>query len=57
MATWRVTGATGGSPRQPDLGGDQTSVTLVMDYEPETLVEKAGDALSIIERQAQADLG
>jgi hypothetical protein len=32
-------------------------VTLVMDYEPETLVEKAGDALSIIERQAQADLG
>ena len=31
-------------------------VTLHLEYEPEGLVEKAGDALSIVERQAESDL-
>jgi hypothetical protein len=55
---WAATqGATNaGSVTFQNLGGDQTAVTLVMEYEPEGLVEKAGDALGIIERQAQADL-
>ena len=39
-----------------DLGGDQTSVRLELEYEPEGIVEKAGDALGIVERRAQADL-
>ena len=39
-----------------DVGGGQTSVTLVLDFEPEGLVEKVGDALDIVERQAESDL-
>jgi hypothetical protein len=37
-------------------GPTSTLVTLELEYEPEGLVEKAGDALNIIERQAQSDL-
>ena len=37
-------------------GPTQTNVTLELEYEPEGLVEKAGDALNLIERQAQSDL-
>jgi hemerythrin superfamily protein len=37
-------------------GPDQTMVTLHLEYEPEGLVEKAGDAMNIIERQAESDL-
>ena len=38
------------------LGVSQTQVTLELEYEPEGLVEKAGDALNIIDRQAQSDV-
>jgi hemerythrin superfamily protein len=38
------------------LGAARTRVTLSLDYEPEGLVEKAGDALNIVERQAVGDL-
>ncbi|MCW2833436.1 MAG: cyclase/dehydrase, partial [Nocardioides sp.] len=37
-------------------GADKTSVRLELEYEPEGLVEKAGDALNIIDRQAQSDV-
>jgi uncharacterized protein YndB with AHSA1/START domain len=37
-------------------GPGQTQVTLELEYDPEGLVEKAGDALGLIERQAQSDL-
>ena len=37
-------------------GAGRTLVTLDLEYEPEGLVEKAGDALNIVERQAKADL-
>jgi len=55
---WAATeGATNaGSVTFEDLGGGQTSVSLLLEYEPEGLVEKAGDAMNLIERQAQADL-
>jgi hemerythrin superfamily protein/carbon monoxide dehydrogenase subunit G len=33
-----------------------TRVTLTLDYEPEGVVEKVGDALNIVERQATGDL-
>lgn len=39
-----------------DVGGDQTKVTLVLEYEPEGLVEKVGDSLGVVERQAEGDL-
>jgi carbon monoxide dehydrogenase subunit G len=55
---WAATeGATNaGSVMFEDLGGDQTSVTLVLEYEPEGLVEKVGDKLNLVENQAENDL-
>jgi len=55
---WAATeGATNaGAVTFEDLGGDQTRVTLALDYEPEGLVEKVGDTLNIVERQAEGDL-
>jgi len=55
---WAATeGATNaGSVTFEDLGGGQSSVSLLLEYEPEGVVEKAGDAMHLIERQAQADL-
>jgi len=37
-------------------GAGGTSVRLSLEYEPEGLIEKAGDALNIVERRAEADL-
>ena len=55
---WAATeGATNaGAVTFEDAGGDQTSVTLVLEYEPEGLVEKVGDTLNVVERQAEGDL-
>jgi uncharacterized protein YndB with AHSA1/START domain len=55
---WAATeGATNaGAVTFEDLGGDQTRVSLVLDYEPEGAVEKLGDTLNIVERQAEGDL-
>jgi len=55
---WAATeGATNaGAVTFEDLGGDQTSVTLVLEYEPEGLLEKVGDKAGIVENQAQNDL-
>ena len=55
---WAATeGATNaGAVTFQSLGPDRTQVTLTLDYEPEGLVEKAGDALNIVERQATSDL-
>ena len=55
---WAATeGATNaGSVRFEDLGGGQTRVHLSLDYEPEGVVEKIGDKLNIVEKQAEGDL-
>ncbi len=37
-------------------GPDSTNVRLSLEYEPEGLVEKVGDKLNIVEKQAQSDL-
>ncbi|AOT04608.1 SRPBCC family protein [Arthrobacter sp. U41] len=56
--SWAATeGATNaGSVTFEDLGGGQTSVQLSLEYEPEGLVEKVGDKLNIVEKQAENDL-
>ena len=56
--SWAATeGATNaGSVTFEDVGGDQTSVALTLEYEPEGLVEKVGDKLKIVEKQAEGDL-
>ena len=39
-----------------DAGGGQTRLHLVLEYEPEGLVEKIGDQLNVVENQAEGDL-
>jgi hypothetical protein len=58
IVAWAASsGATNaGAVRFQDVGGGQTSVLLALEYEPEGLVEKAGDRLSIVEKQAERDL-
>ena len=38
------------------LGPDETRVTLSMSYEPEGIIEKAGDVLGVVERQVEGNL-
>ena len=52
-----TTGATNsGSVYFESLGANRTGVRLVLEYEPEGFVEKVGDWLNIVSRQAQNDL-
>jgi uncharacterized membrane protein len=56
--SWAATeGATNaGSVTFEDVGGGQTQVHLVLEYEPEGVVEKIGDKLNVVENQAEGDL-
>ena len=58
VVSWRSTeGAQNdGAIRFESLGADRTRVSLQLDVEPEGLVEKAGDALGIVERRVKGDL-
>ena len=55
---WAATeGATNaGAVSFEDAGGGRTTVHLFLEYEPEGLVEKAGDKLDVVEKQAEGDL-
>lgn len=55
---WAATeGATNaGAVRFEDLGGGQTRLHLSLSYEPEGVVEKVGDMLNVVEKQAEGDL-
>jgi hemerythrin superfamily protein/carbon monoxide dehydrogenase subunit G len=55
---WAATeGATNaGAVTFETVGGASTRVTLSLEYEPEGVVEKVGDVLNIVERQAVGDL-
>jgi hypothetical protein len=55
---WAATdGATNaGAVHFRSTGPSTTSVQLVLEYAPEGLVEKVGDALNIVEKQAEGDL-
>jgi uncharacterized protein YndB with AHSA1/START domain len=55
---WAATeGATNaGAVMFEDLGGGRTAVRLSLEYEPEGAVEKVGDLLDVVGRQAEADL-
>jgi uncharacterized membrane protein len=58
VVSWRSTegaqndGMVGFEP----LGPTRTRITLQLDVEPEGLVEKAGDALGVVERRVKSDL-
>jgi carbon monoxide dehydrogenase subunit G len=52
-----TTGATNAGAVYFDaVGADRTRVRLTLDFEPEGIVEKIGDVLDVVERQAVADL-
>lgn len=55
---WAATdGATNaGAVEFEDVGGGQTSVQLTLEYEPEGIIEKVGDKLNVVDRQAEGDL-
>jgi uncharacterized membrane protein len=58
LVAWRsIEGARNdGLVRFRSLGPDRTDVELQLEVEPEGLVEKAGDALGLIERRVRGDL-
>jgi carbon monoxide dehydrogenase subunit G len=55
---WAATegATTAGAVYFSPTGAGQTLVRLELEYEPEGAVEKVGDALSIVDRQAKSDL-
>jgi uncharacterized membrane protein len=56
--TWRSTGGAQqvGTVSFAPEAGEATRVTLRMEFEPEGFVEKAGDALNIVEHRVAGDL-
>ena len=57
--TWRAVGGTkndGTVSFAPKSMEGATEVTLRVDYEPDDVVEKAGDALHLVERRVEGDL-
>jgi uncharacterized membrane protein len=53
VIAWRSTSGApnAGHVRFEPLGADRTRVLLAMEYEPETAVEKAGDAVGVLSRK------
>lgn len=58
LISWRsIEGAhNDGVVRFEPLGPNRTHIVLQLDVEPEGLVEKAGDALGVVERRVRVDL-
>ena len=58
VIAWTSTeGATNnGTVRFESLGPERTTVVLELEFEPEGMVEKAGDLFKVVEKQAQGDL-
>ena len=55
---WRSTSGAdnAGTVSFKPLGADRTEVTLALTFEPEGVVEKAGDVLGIVQRRTRGDL-
>ena len=58
VIAWRATeGARNdGAVRFESLGPDRTRLTSEVDVEPDGFIEKAGDALGVVERRVKGDL-
>jgi uncharacterized membrane protein len=58
VIAWRSTGGAqnDGAVRFETLAPNRTRIVLQLDVEPEGLVEKAGDALGVVERRVRGDL-
>ncbi len=55
---WRsIEGAkNGGAVKFKALGADRTEITLCLEYEPEGIIEQAGDMLGVVTRRVEGDL-
>lgn len=38
------------------IGGDTSKVTMMLDYDPEGIVEEIGDALGLVKRRVRGDM-
>jgi uncharacterized membrane protein len=58
LIAWASTSgpANGGRVRFESLGADRTRVTLQITYEPESLLEQAGELLGVVQAQVRRDL-
>jgi uncharacterized membrane protein len=58
VVAWRSTSGApnGGRVTFQSLGTNQTQINLRMDYEPQGPVQKAGDALGVVQRRVKGDL-
>jgi len=58
VIAWKASGETTNDGRvtfQP-VGPDRTRVNLVLEYDPEGFVEKAGDKLGLVDKRVEGDL-
>lgn len=55
---WRTIGGTpnNGCVTFQEMGAEKTKIALRMDYDPETFMEKAGDAVGIVSMRVEGDL-
>lgn len=58
VIAWKATGETTNDGRVTfeQVAADRTRVNLVFEYEPENLVEKAGDKLKVVDKRIEGDL-
>ena len=58
LVSWRATSGeqNAGQVSFEPLAPDRTRVTLRLDFQPDDVVEKAGTALGIVQKRAEADL-
>ena len=58
VIAWKATGETTNDGRVTfqQVGADRTRVNLVFEYDPEGLVEKAGDKLKVVDKRIEGDL-
>jgi uncharacterized membrane protein len=58
QVAWRSTSGdeNSGVIRFTPVGTDRTQVTATIGYEPEAIIEKAGDALGVVDRRVDGDL-
>ncbi len=58
VIAWKATGETTNDGRVTfeQLAADRTRVNLVFEYEPENLIEKAGDKLKVVDKRIEGDL-
>lgn len=58
VIAWKATGETANDGRVTfqEVAPNRTRVNLVLEYDPEGFIEKAGDKLGVVDKRAEGDL-